>query len=188
MLRIALRLALWNARLEFLGLKLAVDFAGVAERRAELLAQRGNLSFGGPLVALHPSEQRLERGQRLRGGELAMSSCIGKNLPQAPLGVCLPADFLIFILVLDDHQAVADGVHGQGRHWRAAVGSVGPGEKIQGLLIRAGAEDAGVERVIILRTAVLDIEVGDRAEPMRADRSEERRVGKECRSRWSPYH
>src|SRR5256886_17677365 len=24
--------------------------------------------------------------------------------------------------------------------------------------------------------------------PRRADRSEERRVGKECRSRWSPYH
>ena len=23
---------------------------------------------------------------------------------------------------------------------------------------------------------------------MREDRSEERRVGKECRSRWSPYH
>jgi len=23
---------------------------------------------------------------------------------------------------------------------------------------------------------------------MRVDRSEERRVGKECRSRWSPYH
>ena len=23
---------------------------------------------------------------------------------------------------------------------------------------------------------------------MRLDRSEERRVGKECRSRWSPYH
>ena len=28
---------------------------------------------------------------------------------------------------------------------------------------------------------------GDAAEPT-ADRSEERRVGKECRSRWSPYH
>src|SRR5207253_1081560 len=159
-LRIALRLALWNARLEFLGLKLAVDFAGVAERRAELLAQRGNLSLGGPLVALHPAEQRLERGQRLRGGELAMSSCIGKNLPQAPLGVGVPADFLIFILVFDDHQAVADGVHGQGWHWRATVGSVGPGEKIEGLLIRAGAEDAGVQRVIIRRTGVLDAEVG----------------------------
>ena len=98
-----------------------------------------------------------------------MSSCIGKNLPQAPLGVGVPADFLIFILVFDDHQAVADGVHGQGWHWRATVGSVGPGEKIEGLLIRAGAEDAGVERVIILRTGVLDVEVGDRAEPMRAD-------------------
>ena len=24
--------------------------------------------------------------------------------------------------------------------------------------------------------------------PMRVTRSEERRVGKECRSRWSPYH
>ena len=24
--------------------------------------------------------------------------------------------------------------------------------------------------------------------PKTADRSEERRVGKECRSRWSPYH
>ena len=24
--------------------------------------------------------------------------------------------------------------------------------------------------------------------PSTADRSEERRVGKECRSRWSPYH
>ena len=26
------------------------------------------------------------------------------------------------------------------------------------------------------------------ADNSRADRSEERRVGKECRSRWSPYH
>ena len=28
----------------------------------------------------------------------------------------------------------------------------------------------------------------DPAAPPRAFRSEERRVGKECRSRWSPYH
>ena len=26
------------------------------------------------------------------------------------------------------------------------------------------------------------------ADPSLLDRSEERRVGKECRSRWSPYH
>ena len=32
--------------------------------------------------------------------------------------------------------------------------------------------------------------LNDRLESVRiqADRSEERRVGKECRSRWSPYH
>src|SRR2546422_3746043 len=29
---------------------------------------------------------------------------------------------------------------------------------------------------------------GCRRDPERAPRSEERRVGKECRSRWSPYH
>jgi len=29
---------------------------------------------------------------------------------------------------------------------------------------------------------------GDRTASLRAERSEERRVGKECRSRWSPYH
>src|SRR2546430_10309229 len=28
----------------------------------------------------------------------------------------------------------------------------------------------------------------NRADSERVDRSEERRVGKECRSRWSPYH
>ena len=27
-----------------------------------------------------------------------------------------------------------------------------------------------------------------KVEPVSGDRSEERRVGKECRSRWSPYH
>src|SRR2546429_10018291 len=31
-------------------------------------------------------------------------------------------------------------------------------------------------------------ELGDAAREERAQRSEERRVGKECRSRWSPYH
>ena len=32
------------------------------------------------------------------------------------------------------------------------------------------------------------IEMPDSAEASNAIRSEERRVGKECRSRWSPYH
>src|SRR6266508_6188837 len=32
------------------------------------------------------------------------------------------------------------------------------------------------------------LRTADRAPPRRRRRSEERRVGKECRSRWSPYH
>src|SRR2546422_11376546 len=39
-------------------------------------------------------------------------------------------------------------------------------------------------------TAAVDLERGDvgAAEAEADDRSEESRVGKECRSRWSPYH
>src|SRR2546430_17521700 len=32
------------------------------------------------------------------------------------------------------------------------------------------------------------VRLHDAAQPLPHDRSEERRVGKECRSRWSPYH
>src|SRR3712207_7033849 len=38
-----------------------------------------------------------------------------------------------------------------------------------------------------LRTAVLETR-GAQTGALRRHRSEERRVGKECRSRWSPYH
>src|SRR2546422_77166 len=41
---------------------------------------------------------------------------------------------------------------------------------IQIVLVIVGGDEAGVES------------------PIRIPRSEERRVGKECRSRWSPYH
>src|SRR3712207_7129427 len=48
---------------------------------------------------------------------------------------------------------------------------------------RHGSRDLHVE-------AAADSACGDRPGEARAprDRSEERRVGKECRSRWSPYH
>ena len=38
------------------------------------------------------------------------------------------------------------------------------------------------------RMKVMEKEGWVRREPCPGDRSEERRVGKECRSRWSPYH
>src|SRR2546426_8021746 len=46
-------------------------------------------------------------------------------------------------------------------------------------------EEAKVE--ITMRTA-FDIARSGRPGPVVVDRSEERRVGKECRSRWAPYH
>ena len=43
---------------------------------------------------------------------------------------------------------------------------------------RAMASQFGVSRQVIVQDMAV----------IRASRSEERRVGKECRSRWSPYH
>src|SRR3712207_9414778 len=41
----------------------------------------------------------------------------------------------------------------------------------------------------LLHILLNELRRGDLPEPLRhAARSEERRVGKECRSRWSPYH
>ena len=44
-----------------------------------------------------------------------------------------------------------------------------------------------VDRLVLLGD-VLELRHGPPREAMAAARSEERRVGKECRSRWSPYH
>src|SRR2546428_2148881 len=58
---------------------------------------------------------------------------------------------------------------------------------IQHSVFRRGRREvgtAGVRATVRLRRAVID----SPAIGQGADRSEERRVGKECRSRWSPYH
>src|SRR3989449_11777453 len=69
------------------------------------------------------------------------------------------------------------GIHALGKPKNAAIGQrpiteragQGSGVKKRPLRIRAGyTKDSTAENL--------------------ADRSEERRVGKECRSRWSPYH
>src|SRR5687768_18308830 len=68
-----------------------------------------------------------------------------------------------------------------------------------GLLLRAG-EDGQIKRALVsgrvlyherVRAALLrhmEKDLGPLALPRVPPRSEERRVGKECRSRWSPYH
>ena len=40
----------------------------------------------------------------------------------------------------------------------------------------------------MLNEQLEDIKFRKEYEDIQAERSEERRVGKECRSRWSPYH
>src|SRR2546426_1123218 len=48
---------------------------------------------------------------------------------------------------------------------------------------------AAVERAAQVVEALVDLaRMGDQLEVTDVERSEERRVGKECRSRWSPYH
>src|SRR5256885_11188164 len=48
-------------------------------------------------------------------------------------------------------------------------------------------DDLDADDRLLARLKVVRIRDGDGNE-VRYDRSEERRVGKECRSRWSPYH
>jgi len=45
----------------------------------------------------------------------------------------------------------------------------------------------GEEAIGHINKEIFDLVITDLRMP-KADRSEERRVGKECRSRWSPYH
>src|SRR5260364_19634 len=52
----------------------------------------------------------------------------------------------------------------------------------------SGVDAASTDRTIASTSTTLHLSGGeDELEPVE-DRSEERRVGKECRSRWSPYH
>ena len=55
---------------------------------------------------------------------------------------------------------------------------VSTGEQVSIALFAMAVKDAGYDAVSLL---------GDQV-AIHTDRSEERRVGKECRSRWSPYH
>src|ERR1051326_4470929 len=50
----------------------------------------------------------------------------------------------------------------------------------------AGGDKADFEKTMVLRPQSAARQTGGDA--LRSSRSEERRVGKECRSRWSPYH
>src|SRR2546430_11557196 len=58
---------------------------------------------------------------------------------------------------------------------------------ITGILFREQSVECLCAAVRLAEETVFDPQV-IRDHALRFDRSEERRVGKECRSRWSPYH
>jgi len=51
-----------------------------------------------------------------------------------------------------------------------------------------GISHHGASLEVRERVALDPDEAAELARELAGDRSEERRVGKECRSRWSPYH
>ena len=58
------------------------------------------------------------------------------------------------------------------------------------VLTLSGCAAAADETLAAEPAALVEISPAteETAQPVEAARSEERRVGKECRSRWSPYH
>src|SRR2546430_7015423 len=72
---------------------------------------------------------------------------------------------------------------------RSIVGSVYKGVVTNVLPgMQAAFVDIGLHKDGFLYAGDYTINLSDYARAMLAGRSEERRVGKECRSRWSPYH
>ena len=65
-----------------------------------------------------------------------------------------------------------------------------PGDRAQDGAFRALRDRAeeDVRAIVEESAAAGNNQIGDLYTSFMAERSEERRVGKECRSRWSPYH
>src|SRR3712207_7061875 len=77
------------------------------------------------------------------------------------------------------------------RYWRDWSSDVCSSDLMNQKSLAGGfddADEAPADVVGLVARRGLDHHPDELLGPARADRSEERRVGKECRSRWSPYH
>src|SRR5256886_15624190 len=70
-----------------------------------------------------------------------------------------------------------------GLHLALAAIGVGPGDEV---IVPSFTFIASANAILYTGATVVFCEIDPRT--FNANRSEERRVGKECRSRWSPYH
>src|SRR3989454_2905929 len=87
------------------------------------------------------------------------------------------------------HDAVGAGLEAGLREQRArALGAERQWLDVQVVRPAAWGERAGDDRALAVEERVEHLLAVDRERDRLAHRSEERRVGKECRSRWSPYH
>src|SRR2546430_17116055 len=79
-------------------------------------------------------------------------------------------------LLVDEPQALRHRAHGRGAH------------AVESLVLLQQREQLEERRGAALEDVLADRFEGAVAHLEARIRSEERRVGKECRSRWSPYH
>ena len=94
-------------------------------------------------------------------------------------------------IVTGASRGIGEGIlHALAKAGATVVGtstSEGGAEAISKAIVEAGAKGAG--RVLDVRDSAQCAAFVDAVQrDFGAARSEERRVGKECRSRWSPYH
>src|SRR3989442_99039 len=137
------------------------DFAG---RPTPLqFAARLTEHLGGPRIYL-------KREDLLHTGAHKINNCIGQGLLAARMG---------------KRRVIAET--GAGQHG-VATATVAARLGLE-CVVYMGTEDMERQRLNVFRMRLLGAEVvGVEAGSRTLKRSEERRVGKECRSRWSPYH
>ena len=143
---------------------------------------------GGALALFHQALAHATEGAHEKACELFDSA--RKAGYDAAACVSATAESLRSLGRGDEATKALDALGAQGESsadwWTARAGLLAdagrPPEEIAAALEKALAIDAGHSGALFLMGVVSD-RVGNDDE-----RSEERRVGKECRSRWSPYH
>ena len=167
------------ARAHARGLPVLIDAAGELPPRANL---RDIVASGADLVVF-------SGGKAIRGPQSTGILCGRRDLIGAALLQMLDMDDHLELWeppasLMDKHKLAGMPRHGIGRALKVSK------EQIAALLtalklFTSGAYDlelAGMSRMLQQIVNALT------TWPVRCHRSEERRVGKECRSRWSPYH